>query len=127
MERDVTGLQAKLRRRFFLQLFLLLLVAGGVFFWKGKVSALAAGFGYGMAIVNALLLHWHMLRAVRLDSPDPHRNLRIMIRCGLERFVVTVGLFTLGIGVWHLPALLLIVGFIIGMAAQYIDGIHNED
>ncbi len=126
MNKAVSDLQATLRRRARLHLMLLVTVAGSAWIWIGRGAALGAALGYGVAAINALLLHWHLIRAMRLASADPHRNLRLMYRCALERFAVTVTLFALGIGVWRLPVLPLLGGFVIGLFAQYANEILEK-
>ena len=126
MNNTVNDLQARLRRRTRLHLMLLATVAGSVWLWKGEGAAFGAALGYTTAAINALLLHWHLMRALQLASADPHRNLRLMYRCALERFAVTVVLFALGIGLWRLPVLPLLGGFVIGLFAQYANEILEK-
>lgn len=119
-------LQARLRRHLAIQGALVLVVAALTWVWRGEQAALAAAFGYAMSVLNSTLLHWHLLRAQRWAGADPQRNMRIFYRCALERFVATVTLFALGIGVWRLPAMPLLGAFIIGQFAQHVSGIHKK-
>jgi len=126
MKNTVSDLQARLRRRTRLHLALLLAVMVGTWLLLGGEAAIGAALGYTTAAVNALLLHHHLIKAMRMASADPHRNLRFMYRCALERFVVTLVLFTLGIGVLKLPVLPLLGGFVFGLFAQYANEIFEK-
>lgn len=83
-------------------------------------AALAALYGGMTAGVSALILHWHMIRAARIASPDPGRNLRILFRCAAERLVAAVALLALGLGTFKLAPLPLLAGFICGVAVQVL-------
>ncbi len=64
-----------------------------------------------MAIINTLLLLWHAAAAERLGQQDAGQNFRRVVRCALERFVITVALFALGLWRLALEPLPLICGF----------------
>lgn len=85
--------------------------------WPGLAATLLGG---SITLINVLLQYWALRKAERLARANAEHNLRIMMRCAMERFVVTVALFALGMGVWKLPPLALIAGFVVALTAQYV-------
>jgi len=127
MSHYVTRLQAQLRRRFFVQIILLVAVAAVAGIGWGPRAALGAAFGGGIAVVNLLLLRWHAGRADRVAGTDVGRNMRVLYRAALERFLATVILFALGLGAWTLPPLPLLIGFFVNQAVQLGAGYQNRN
>ncbi len=98
-----------------------------LFAWlNGFGGFLAALFGGVMVIINTLLLLWHSARAERLEQQDAGQNFRIIVRCALERFVITVALFALGLGRLGLEPLPLICGFAAGQLLFIIGGMRTK-
>lgn len=93
---------------------------------SGVDGFLAALYGGVMVIINTLLLLWHSARAERLEQQDAGQNFRIIVRCALERFVITVALFALGLGRLDLEPLPLISGFAAGQILFIIGGMRNH-
>lgn len=115
MNSDANDLHAQLRRQLFMQFLLLAGLAGGVWWWSGGQAALGAAFGFGINMVNGLLILWHRWRAERSAPDDAGRSVRILFRCAMERFVATAALFAIGFGRLDLPPLPLLGGFILGL------------
>lgn len=84
----------------------------------------AALYGGVMVIINTLLLLWHSARAERLEQQDSGHNFRIIVRCAIERFVITVALFALGLGRLGLEPLPLLSGFAAGQLLFIIGGMR---
>ena len=93
---------------------------------NGIDGFLAALYGGVMVMLNTLLLLWHSARAERLEQQDSGQNFRIIVRCALERFVVTVALFALGLGRLGLEPLPLISAFAAGQLFFIIGGMRNH-
>lgn len=93
---------------------------------SGVGGFLAALYGGVMVIINTLLLLWHSARAERLEQQDAGQNFRIIVRCALERFVITVTLFALGLWRLGLEPLPLICGFAAGQLLFIIGGIRSN-
>lgn len=98
----------------------------------GQASTLAVIFGGLVALANSILLAWRMRAAKRLINADVQRDLRMLYRTGLERFVLVVAFLALGMGILKLDPLALIAGFVLGQLAWLvgvtISGVgHIED
>lgn len=99
-------------------LILQLLIAIGVaLFWLYKtdlITAVAGLYGGLMVVVNSLW-QWHsMRRAEALPEEDVQANMGHLYRFAIQRFVMTVALFALGIFVLTLDPKALLSGFIAG-------------
>lgn len=92
----------------------------------GLSGFLAALYGGVMVIINTLLLLWHSARAERLEQQDTGQNFRIIVRCAIERFVITVALFALGLGRLGLEPLPLLSGFAAGQLLFIIGGMRTH-
>lgn len=91
---------------------------------NGLDAFLAALYGGVMVIINTLLLLWHSARAERLEQQDAGQNFRIIVRCALERFIITVALFALGLWRLGLEPLPLISAFVAGQLLFIIGGMR---
>lgn len=109
------------KRLLLIQAVLTLLGSAAAYLIEGYAASLAVLFGGGIVMVNTLLLHWHHARAVRTAGIDVGKNMRILYRAALERFVITLALFAIGIGIMRLAPLPLILGFIAVQLAQALD------
>lgn len=98
-------LRATLRRLLFVQLLLVLPVALGYLVIKGGDSALAAGYGGIIALVNTLVMAWRVGRI-----GNAHAFVELYLGAGL-RFALTLLLIGLGMGLLKLDPLALILGF----------------
>lgn len=97
-----------------------IIAAVALIFWlaMGLAEAAAALFGSMIVVLNNLVQVWQLKRADRIAGRDANSNLSYLIRCTIERYVVTVALFVAGIGALKMAALPLISGFIIGHVAM---------
>jgi len=94
--------------------------AGAGFFgltvgWQAGAAVL-----YGSLIValNTLMQVWQLKRADRIAGLSAARNLRYLYRCAAERFLATVTLLAVGIGMLRLEPLPLLAGYIIAQVAM---------
>jgi ATP synthase protein I len=83
--------------------------------WQAGVAAL-----YGSLIValNTLMQVWQLKRADRIAGLSAERNMRYLYRCAAERFLATVTLLAVGIGMLRLEPLPLLAGYIIAQVAM---------
>jgi len=112
-----------------LVLQLLLVAATSVVFLvrAGSFQATSVWFGGVVAMLNALLLEWRQQRAGSGRALTAGESLRVLYRSALERLVLVVLLFTLGMGVLQLDALALLTGFIAGQLALFINRTNRTD
>jgi ATP synthase protein I len=81
--------------------------------WRGIDTAFAVGFGGSIALINTLLMIWHILRAVESAGADAEKNLGRAYRCVAERWLSTIVMFGTGIVLLELDITALITGFIV--------------
>lgn len=113
------------RQLIYIATFVVMVAASAGYFlsWPGVAAALLGG---SIVLINVLLQFWALRKAERQARADAAHNLRIMMRCAMERFVVTIALFALGMGVWKLPPLALIAGFVVALTGQYVAGPNSR-
>jgi ATP synthase protein I len=106
----------------------LITVASMVFFTLGNaVQAGSVWFGGAIATANLLLLEWRRMAADSGPALSAAASLRLLYRTALERFVLVVTLFVLGLGVLRLEPLALLTGFIVGQVALIVTGTGKTD
>lgn len=99
----------------------------GLSIWQfDAVVAKAALYGGLIAIINSLQLLRHLHRAERIAGDDANGNVRIFYLCAMERLVMTIALFAIGLGALKLAPLPVISGFILGQLALFFGGLKNE-
>jgi len=110
--------------------FLLVLIAvtSIVFFALGEaMQAGSVWYGGAIATASLLLLEWRRLAADKGPALSAAASLRLLYRTALERFVLVVTLFALGLGVLRLDPLALLSGFIVGQVALVVTGTGKTD
>lgn len=106
-----------------------LFVAAGVglSIWQFDLSvAKATLFGGLITVINSLQLLRHLHRADRVAGCDANRNIRVLYLCAMERLIMTLALFALGMGVLKLTPLAVISGFILGQLALLIGSFKSR-
>jgi ATP synthase protein I len=119
-------LYAALQRQLQFQVVVTAIVSLLFFVTGGGVSGKAALFGGLMAVMNSLLQLWHWWRFDRKGREGPAQNALLIYRIAIERFVSTLLLFALGLGVLKLAPLPLFSGFIAGQLVLLIMGFKNS-
>ncbi len=87
--------------------------------------AVAAGFGVGIAVVNALLLARCARRDAQALQRTPPQIMVAVYVCVIQRFVLAALLFAFGLGALQLKPLALLIGFIVGQIAMVIIGMQQ--
>ncbi|MGD8514433.1 MAG: ATP synthase subunit I [Granulosicoccaceae bacterium] len=113
-----------MRKQFIWIAIVIAAAATAVFYAYGTPAALAITGGGGITLINLGLMRWHMGRAERQARADAAQNLRILYACAIQRFVVTVSLFALMMGLWQLPPLAVLGGFGLALATQHLAGLN---
>lgn len=96
--------------------------ATAAFYGYGRAAALGVLGGAGITLLNLGLTRWHMRRAEQKARADAAQNLRILYACAMQRFFATVSLFALMMGLWQLPPLAVIGGFLLALTTQHLAG-----
>ena len=119
-------LYAALRKQLLLQMVLTTAVTLLYLVFSGTPAAKGAAFGGAMALSNTLLQLWHWWRFERKGGSGSAQNALLFYRIAIERFVMTLALFALGLGVLKLMPLPLMSGFIAGQLALLVMGFKTR-
>lgn len=95
----------------------------GVFLLNGHSAALAALYGGGIALASSTLLGRSLRAAGETAQHAPQQGIWLLYFGAVQRFLLVLALFALGMGVFGLPPLPLIVGFAGAQVAFLIGGI----
>jgi ATP synthase protein I len=102
-----------------IQIVTLILIGFVFLLWQGASFAMAGMFGAAIVVGNTWLQRKHLILAAQFSKADAEKNLQRAYRCVLERWVLTLVLFAVGILVLSLSALPMLVGFIVTQFAVF--------
>jgi len=91
----------------------------------GTLAAKASLFGGMIVLLNTGLMMMHEKRAARRANDDAQRILKYVYLCAVERLVLTLVLFAIGLVALKLLPLYLLLGFIAGQLAAFINGLSR--
>jgi ATP synthase protein I len=100
------------------QLVMILAVVGLFSLTTDWYAGAAALYGSLIVVLNAFMQVWQLKRADRVAGLSAERNMRYLYRCAAERFLATVTLLAVGIGMLRLEPLPLLSGYIIAQIAM---------
>lgn len=107
-------MRSGLRRLLLLQIVLTLAAALIMFSWRPQAdyAVIATLYGGGMALLNSLLLAWRTRRAgERAGAGEGQLQVMNLMGGMVERFVITLACFALGMAVLKLDPVALLGGF----------------
>ena len=107
------------------QIITLVVIVLTLLWWQGSNAAIAGFFGGSIAVANTLLQRWHLIGAVEQAKSDAGKNLRKAYSCVLQRWGLTIVMFTVGFAVLKFLPLPLMTGFIVTQLALLF-GIKNQ-
>lgn len=93
------------------------LVAIGFFWLQGLFSALSTLYGAGISIISLVLLARGVRRAEQTALVSPKQSMGILYLGAVQRFVIVIVLFLIGLMLLKLDALATAVGFVAGQLA----------
>jgi len=105
-----------------LQLALIAVAVGGYLFAQGGGAAQAAVYGGGIAMLNTWLLGRRVLQASEIAKTHPGQETMVLYVGVVQRFVVVVTLFGLGMGWLGLQPVPLLIGFAVAQLAYFVNG-----
>lgn len=108
-----------------IQVVTLVLIGLLFLLWQGLGAALAAVFGAAIGVANTLLQRRHLIMAAREAKADAALNLRKAYRCVLERWFITIVMFTVGFLVLKLSALPLLAAFIATQLVLFLGNMNR--
>ncbi len=109
-----------------LQLLLMALLSAVFYAYSGAAAATAAWFGGITATLNIVLLLWRRHCAASGRALSAGRSLWLLYRTALERFILVMLLFALGMGVLKLDPFALLSGFVVGQLALILMGLKGN-
>jgi hypothetical protein len=118
-------MQKNTRNTLILQLFIALIVAA---YWSTQadfMTAVAGLFGGLMVVVNTLWQMRSMHQAEKVADDDVQANMGLLYRYAMQRFVITLALFALGMKFLDMDPLALLSGFIAGQLSLLFGGNKN--
>jgi len=105
-----------------LQLALVAVAVGGYLFAQGGGPAQATAYGGGVAMLSAWLNGRRVLRATEIAKTHPGQETMVLYVGVVQRFVVAVTLFGLGMGWLGLQPVPLLIGFAVAQLAYFVNG-----
>lgn len=108
-----------------IQVVTLVLIGLLFLLWQGPGAALAAVFGAAIGVANTLLQRRHLIMAAHEAKADAALNLRKAYRCVLERWFITIVMFTVGFLVLKLSALPLLAAFIATQLVLFLGNMNR--
>lgn len=105
-----------------LQLALVAVAVGGYLFAQGGGAAQATAYGGAVAILNSWLLGRRVLRASEVAKTHPGQETMVLYVGVVQRFVVVLTLFGLGMGWLGLQPVPLLIGFAVAQLAYFVNG-----
>jgi len=108
------------------QAVLVAVAVGAFLFLAGLPHAQAAAYGGGIALLSAWLLGRHVRRASEVARTNPGRETAVLYIGAVQRFVLILVLFGLGMGKLGLAPLPLLVGFGAAQAGYLISGLRGR-
>ena len=91
----------------------------------GSLAAKASLFGGIIVLLNTGLMITHEKRAAQRAGQDAQRILKYMYLCVAERLILTLVLFVIGLVALKLLPLYLLLGFIAGQLAAFLNGLSH--
>lgn len=113
-----------MRRLLILQIIMVSLVSAGAGMYAGPLAVKASLFGGMIALLNTGLMMLHEKRAVSAGQ-DAQRILKYIYLCAVERMILSLGLFAMGLVALKLLPLQLFLGFIAGQVAAFLNGLSH--
>jgi ATP synthase protein I len=103
-----------------------LILTGLLFFlWQGVNFAVAGVFGSAIVLVNTLIQKRYLILAAKEAKADAAKNLQKAFRCVLERWLITIVLFAVGMLALKLSALPLLIGMLVTQLALFLGQIKR--
>ena len=123
---DSTGrLIRNMRRLLIFQIIMVGLMTAALAGYDGFLAAKSSLFGGMIVLMNTGLMMLHEKRAAIQAQDDAQRILKHVYLCAVERLVLTLVLFAIGLVGLKLMPLQLLLGFIAGQLAAFLNGLSH--
>ncbi len=114
-----------MRRLLIFQIIMVGLITAVLASFDGFLAAKSSLFGGMIVLMNTGLMMLHDKRAARQAPDDAQRILKYVYLCAVERLVLTLVLFAIGLVALKLMPLQLLLGFIAGQLAAFLNGLSH--
>ena len=114
-----------MRRLLIYQIILVGIVTLSLVWMEGLLAAKSSLFGGMIVLMNTGLMMLHDKRAAQSDNNDAQRILKYVYLCAVERLVLTLVLFAVGLVALKLLPLPLLLGFIAGQLGAFLNGLSH--
>lgn len=124
----MAGLTADARRLLQIQCGLLLVAAVVAYFAFGGFGASqAAAFGAGAAMLNSWMFARRVIAATEVARTHPGRETAVLLIGAVQRFVLIIGIFALGMGGLKLAPVPMLIGFVAAYSGVLLvkPGVHK--
>jgi ATP synthase protein I len=92
------------------------------YYYQGLLAAQAAGYGGCMAIANVWLANRQVRIAIEVAKTSPGKEINILYASAVQRFILVLTLFAVGMGVIHLPPVPLLISFTVAQVGYFFGG-----
>ena len=120
MDIAVSQVQRNARKVMGLQTAMAALAAAVFGVVEGSMPALAAFFGGMIGVSVSWLLRHGVLKAAEIAKSDPGKSMLVLYMGAVQRFVLVLALFGLGLGLLKLDPLATVIGFGVAQVAYVV-------
>lgn len=113
------------RKLLLIQTGIIALAVAAALIYKGWLPAEAVSFGGAMALINTWIAGRRTVSALRMASESAGQEVMILYVGAIQRFVLTVVFFVVGMWGLKLPALPLLAGFALAQGAYFFGDPHS--
>jgi ATP synthase protein I len=119
---DIAASQVQLNARkvIGLQIAIATLAAAVFGIVEGSMHAISAFFGGMISVGVSLLLRRGVLKAAEVAKDDPSKSMLVLYMGAVQRFVLVLALFGLGLGLLKLDPLATVIGFGVAQVAYVV-------
>ena len=119
-------MRATVRRVLTLQLLIVLGVAAGYLAYRGFHAAQSALYGGGIALFSTWLMGWRITRAAQAAALDSNQGAFVIYAGVAQRFLLTMVLMALGMGVLKLAPVAILVGYALAQIAYMFNKVDTQ-
>jgi ATP synthase protein I len=100
-------------------------LAAVLYLYRSGWEAVSAFYGGLISVIVALVLSWGVYRAGRAALSSPGKSLAILYVGAVQRFVLVIGLFALGLAVFKFNPIAVCIGFALAQLSYLISSRHQ--
>lgn len=102
-----------------IQLFLVGIMSGVFYAYEGVLAAQAAFYGGGIVMLNVWMMHRRLQVAAHIAKTSPNKEVYVFYLAAMQRFLLTIGFFVLGMGGLDLPPLPMVIAFAVAQGGYF--------